>query len=136
MSGRQLLATLALCLAVATSAPAQTSTEGREAAEAWLALIDSGEVGKSWDEASTFFKEAINREGWEAAVTQARGPLGPLSSRNYSGERRMTEMPNAPPGDYLVIQYASSFEARKGLSEVVTMMVEDGQWKSVGYFVR
>ena len=127
----------ALLLFSITPASAELSqADGLKAAEQWLALVDDGKSNESWERGASMLKGAIDKAGWAAAVEQARGPLGPLSSRNYSGDRRLSELAGAPPGDYLVIQYASSFENRKGLTEVVTLVDEGGQWKVAGYFVR
>jgi hypothetical protein len=49
----------------------------------------------------------------------------------------MTEMPGAPDGKYVVMQFDTSFEAKKTTIETVTFKLEkDGQWKSAGYYIK
>jgi hypothetical protein len=49
----------------------------------------------------------------------------------------MTELPGAPDGQYVVMQFETSFANKKSAIETVTFMLEkDGQWKSAGYFIK
>jgi hypothetical protein len=109
----------------------------RKAAEAWLKLVDQGEYGKSWDEAGSFFKGAVGRDQWEKQVGSARKPLGAVKNRKLAGAQYTKQLPGAPDGEYLVIQYQVSFENKQSAIETVTPTLDkDGQWRVVGYFVR
>ena len=48
----------------------------------------------------------------------------------------MKSVPGMPDGEYLIIQFDSDFENKKGVVETVTTMKEDGVWKPMGYFIR
>lgn len=133
---------LALALGlVALSRPAWTA-DGPEAiatreAKAWLALVDEGKVGESWDGAAKLFKGAVTRDGWTAAVAAARGPLGKLVSRTVKSAKLATTLPGAPDGKYVVIQFDTTFEKKKKAIETVTPMQEaDGSWKVSGYYIK
>jgi hypothetical protein len=46
---------LALCC-LPIQAQSESTAEAQEAAESWLALVDDGKYGESWDEAASYFK--------------------------------------------------------------------------------
>ncbi len=49
----------------------------------------------------------------------------------------MTSLPGAPDGQYVVIQYESSFEHKKSAIETVTpSQGADGHWRVSGYFIK
>jgi hypothetical protein len=47
-----------------------------------------------------------------------------------------TSLPNAPEGEYVVMAFATDFGKAGSKTEMVTTVLEEGQWKVVGYFVR
>jgi hypothetical protein len=111
--------------------------EALAAAERWLALVDEGRLGESWEAASSYFKGAVTMDQWEASVVGARGPLGEVISRKVKSSEYLTELPGAPDGEYVVILFETSFENKKSAVETVTPMKDkDGSWKVSGYYVR
>jgi hypothetical protein len=107
------------------------------AAQKWLALIDAGNYSETWKEASAIFRGAVTEPGWENSMNTFRQPLGDLVSRKLKSAQHMTEMPGAPDGQYVVMQFETSFANKKSAIETVTFMLEkDGQWKSAGYFIK
>ena len=62
------VAALALGLSFGYSAPAQAEEEAVQAARAWLALVDAGEYGKSWDASAALVKKAVTKEQWEQSL--------------------------------------------------------------------
>jgi len=49
----------------------------------------------------------------------------------------MTSMPGAPDGEYVVIQFESSFANKESAVETVTPMKgEDGVWRVSGYYIK
>jgi hypothetical protein len=130
---------LAALLLAPGDAVAQQAADpaAQRAADQWLQLVDSGQYGLSWDGAAALFKGAIGRDQWIAAVTGARRPLGPLKERKLQSATATRTLPGAPDGDYVVLQYETSFENKPRAVETVTPMREaDGQWKVSGYYVR
>ena len=130
---------LAALLLAPGDAVAQQAADpaAQRAADQWLQLVDSGQFGLSWDGAAALFKGAIGRDQWIAAVTGARRPLGPLKERKLQSATATRTLPGAPEGDYVVLQYETSFENKPRAVETVTPMREaDGQWKVSGYYVR
>jgi len=127
-----------LMLTFAEFAVAQDKSKAAEAAsEAWLKFVDSGDYSQSWVEASSLFKAAVKEKDWERQVRAARQPLGALFSRKLKSAEYATKLPGAPDGQYVVIQYDSSFANQKSAVETVTPMLDkDGQWRVSGYYIK
>ena len=107
------------------------------AAETWLAFLDAGDVDKSWETAAALFKGAVTQEQWEQKVGPVRGPLGTLMSRQVISTKYATSLPGAPDGEYVVIQFKTSFENKASAVETVTPMKDpDGEWRVGGYFIK
>ena len=107
------------------------------AAQSWLAQIDSGNYAKSWKEASAYFRGALTEKAWADALNAARKPLGKLVSRKLSKAQNAQSLPGARDGNYVVMQFDTSFINKKDAVETVTFMQEkDGKWKAVGYYIK
>lgn len=107
-----------------------------QAAEAWLKLIDAGQYGASWDEASSSFRKAVPRSVWETKAAAAREPLGKVVSRKVASQQLAHELPGAPDGTYVVLTFDTRFEHKERGRETVTMVLEDGRFRGAGYFIR
>jgi hypothetical protein len=106
------------------------------AAQTWLAAIDHGDYAQSWQNASAFFQAAVTEEKWKTALETVRKPLGDLVSRTLKSAQAMTKLPGAPEGQYVVMQFETSFANKQSAVETVTFMLEkDGQWKAAGYYI-
>jgi hypothetical protein len=106
------------------------------AAQKWLALVDAGTYGDSWKQAATAFRKAVTAEQWSAALNASRGSYGSLVSRKLKSSEYRTSLPGAPDGEYVVLQYDSSFEHKKAAVETVTPMKDtDGVWRISGYYI-
>ena len=63
--------------------------------------------------------------------------LGALVSRKLRSAKEYNALPGAPDGKFVMMQFDTSFAAKKTAVETVTFMLEkDGAWRSVGYFIR
>src|SRR5579875_1689341 len=124
--------------ALAVAADAQQPEAAAEAAaQSWLNLVDSGKYAASWDEAAEYFKSKITKSQWEEMLGTARTPLGGVRSRKLARAEHVTELPNAPKGDYVVIQYSTSFaNLPSAIETVVPMLDKDGKWRVSGYFLK
>ena len=107
------------------------------AAEKWLSLIDSGDFAESWNQTAQLFKSVVSPEQWATSLETAQVPLGKPVSRRLKSKRYAEELPGAPDGEYVVIEYATAFERKKNGVETVTPMKDsDGEWRVSGYFVK
>ena len=133
-----LFAAMLITLLAASPARAQKAEDlARQSAESWLALIDAGQYGESWDQAASIFKGAITKSDWQSKVSAARGPLGKIVSRTFKDAQYTKTLAGAPDGEYVVIRYDASFEHKQSAVEtIVPMLDKDGQWRVSGYFIR
>lgn len=136
-------AALLLCLVgvvlFSTHAAADEAMEQKAvtAAKAWLALVDSGDYEKSWNTAAEYFQNAVAQQQWQQSLTAARKPLGKVVSRQLKSTQYTTSLPDAPDGQYVVIQYETSFEHKKSAVETITPMVNaNGKWRVAGYYIK
>ena len=108
-----------------------------EAANSWVALVDEGKYAQSWDNAADYFKSAVKKDQWESSLSAGRKPLGKVLSRKVKAKQYTTTLPGAPDGQYVVIQYETSFERKASAIETITPMRDkDGKWRVAGYYIR
>ena len=106
-------------------------------AERWLQIVDSAKYAESWKEAAVLFKDAINQEQWQQSLQAVRKPLGKLITRKMKTNTYKTSLPGAPDGEYVIIEFATSFEHKNSAIETVTpMMDKDGKWRVSGYYIK
>lgn len=133
---------LAGCLALTGIASAQTDPHmakyrAFKAAEEWLEFVDTGSYAFSWETAASYFQGVIGKEEWAQTVQAVREPLGELISRKIQKATYRTELPGAPDGEYVVIEFESVFENKRQAVETVTPMLDrDGSWKVSGYYIK
>jgi len=107
------------------------------ATEKWLIMVDRGNYVQSWKEAAEYFKGAVSQEQWGHSLQAVRKPLGKIISRKVITKTYQTTLSGAPDGEYIVIQFETSFQNRKSAIETVTAMLDkDGQWRVAGYFIK
>jgi hypothetical protein len=137
MKTKPIFAMLFLSLCTLAVAQENEKKAADAAAQSWLALVDKGDFGASWESAATPFKSALSRTDWEKSLSGSRGQFGKLLSRKLKEATYATSLPGAPDGKYVVIQYETSFQNKKSAIETVTPMVDkDGQWRVSGYYIR
>lgn len=114
-----------------------TEQAARTAAQSWLSQIDSGNYARSWKDSSVYFQGAVTEKNWTDALNGTRKPLGKLTSRKLGKAQSATSLPGAPDGNYVVMQFNTSFSNKKDAVETVTFMQEkDGKWKAAGYYIK
>jgi len=123
-----------------TSAGAGNETAEKQAtaaAQSWLALVDAGKFDESWDAAASMFRAALTKADWVRTAGAVRTPLGAVTSRKLKSKRFTTTLPGAPDGQYVVIQFDTSFEHKASAIETITPMLDkDGSWRVSGYFIK
>jgi hypothetical protein len=128
---------LALLAATVRAAETDAVAKAQDAAKAWLALVDGGKYGQSWDEASSKFRATVTKANWEKMLAAGRSPLGVVKSRQPKAATFTHELAGAPAGDYVVVQYDTVFSGKGAVVETVTPMLDkDGTWRVSGYFIK
>lgn len=131
-----LLGGMLLSFSAAAHASDETAA-AKDAAVSWIALIDSAQYARSWEVAAKPFQSAITQDQWRASVGSIRLPLGEVTSRTLRSANRVTSLPNAPSGEYVVIQYSTTFANKPEAIETVTPMKDEaGKWRVSGYYIK
>jgi Protein of unknown function (DUF4019) len=115
----KILAGIAALLLVACSAqtagPAIPDAEA--AAKAWLGVVDAADYARSSDTAATYLRNAITHSQWNSQVAGVRNAFGGVKSRRLSSARFARSLPGAPDGDYVIMEYGTSFERKAESTE-------------------
>lgn len=106
------------------------------AAKSWLELVDKGAIGQAWSQSAPFLKTAAPKQKFIAQVKPLRDAFGKVLSRTLKSKTYTTSAPGAPDGEYVIIQFDTSFENKKNAVETITPMKDKGQWKVSGYFIK
>jgi hypothetical protein len=107
------------------------------ASNTWLSLVDGENYAESWNQAAGLFKAAVTKEQWQNTVKAVRVPLGKVMTRRLKSKQYTKTLPGAPDGEYVVIQYETTFENKKSAVETVTPMLDkDGKWRVSGYYIK
>ena len=79
----------------------------------------------------------MSKADWQNALQQVRLPLGAAGNRSLMGSIYQTDLPDAPKGEYVVIQYKTEFAGKNQFIETITPMLDkDGKWRVSGYFIK
>lgn len=108
-----------------------------EAAEPWLALIDQGQYARSWETAAEQLKDNVERRDFVKKLSGSRKLFGDVISRTLESKQYLTSVPGAPDGQYVLLQYKTSFTNKKLATETITPMLEkDKKWRVSGYYIK
>ena len=122
------------CTAISSDSREEAAVK---AAASWLLLVDNGDYDKSWEEAAAYFRNAIPKGQWQQTIAAVRKPLGDVIMREMDSRNAVTSLPGAPDGEYVVIQFKTSFANKKAAIETITPMLEkDGTWRVSGYYIK
>lgn len=131
---------MAASLLAAGGASARSDADkaaAQEAATAWVAMTDAAKYADSWDKGGAIMQAVVTKPQWEQALASVRTPLGAVKSRTLKSAEYTTTLPNSPEGEYVVIQYATSFENKADMTEtIIPMKDKDGTWRVAGYFIK
>ena len=133
---KKLVLGLILLMFGLTACADSTSADDAAAAAAdFLALVDERQYDKSYSTASMVLREEVSQEDWVTHVSGLREPLGQVNERTISSSEFHESLPDAPPGEYVIITYDSTYENDESAAEVVAVTKgSDGAWRVVGYY--
>jgi len=132
-----MVAAVMLLVSPVARADEEAEKKAIAAAETWLALIDQGKIAESWETSAVLFRGAVTQEQWQQTMNGARGPLGKVIWRKVLVAKYETQLPGAPDGEYVIVQFKSAFENKINATETVTPMKDpDGQWRVSGYYLK
>lgn len=105
-----------------------------EAAVEFLQLLDNGKTSETWSTVSPALKATTHEMVWTGSLKALRLGLGSFKERTPAGIGFTDQMPEAPAGNYAVIEFNSTFAA-SSVTEKVLFRDDDKHWLVVGYFV-
>jgi len=107
------------------------------AAQEWLVKLDNRKYIETWQEAGDLLKNVVTKEEWEKSISAPREMLGSVEKRIVKSIEYKTELAGAPDGEYVVIEFETSFQNKKSAIETVTPYKgKDGEWRVVGYYIK
>ena len=128
---------IALLLSCFSGCSRDKTKAAQGAASQWLKLVDSGNYSQSWDEAAHVMKSSVAKEQWQEILNRNRAPLGTLLSRKLTSAEYKEDLPGAPAGRYVVLQYESAFQNKASVVETATPVLDaDGTWRVSVYYIR
>ena len=133
---RSALVLLLILLPFTSHASEQKQRDAEQEAGKWLALVDGGLYQQSWNRAASLFKQQVSAEQWLQGITAARDPFGIMISRQLITSTYTTKLPGVPDGEYVVLQFKTVFKNKQQAIETVTPMLDNGNWRVSGYYVR
>ena len=110
--------------------------QARPTAAEFLALVDDGKFPESWQSSASLMREKVTLQDWTEKLDKARNLSGALLKRTEKSASYATEVKDSPDGEYIMLIYTSDFQKAADVSEYVTVMLEDGDWKVAGYFMQ
>ena len=71
------------------------------------------------------------------AAELVRKPLGLMMGRKLKSQLPVGSIPGGPKGEYLVLEYNTSFATRRAAVETVVVAHDaDGMWRVASYFIK
>ena len=120
----------------AIPAQAVAETDATRVARAWLMLVDQQAWVESWQASGDAFRARLTADQWAQMMQAVRVPLGAANNRQLLAVRENVTPPNAPPGNYQLLQFKTDFAQKPGGFEIVALVQQGDAWKVVGYFIR
>lgn len=107
-----------------------------QSAQRVLGLIDQGNIGQVWDEASSVAKQSVTRDAFVKATADDRARLGKPASRKLAFMNSVVSKGGQlPAGSYINVNYATQFaNAKQPQRELVSFHLDsDKVWRVSGY---
>ena len=109
-------------------------SDGLPAVEAWLALLDGGNFGQSWESAAPYFQRTTSKEEWIGQMEKVRRPLGKALSRKPGG----MEFTPGWTSFGSRFTFTTLFDGPVATIETATFTRQppSGEWKAIRYHIR
>lgn len=111
--------------------------EAQAGAVEWLSHLDTGNFAEGWKSTSAYFQKNVQQTKFEQLASELRHPLGKFLSRKLKRTINTKSPSGLPNGEYVVLQFDTSFVNKKTAVETVTMVLETGgDWKVSEYYIK
>lgn len=117
----------------------QTATPKRKRRRAsnrgWHSWMEGSSI-VPWETAAPFMETTLTKTTWNETIRTMHDHIGPLASRSLFSTTETAEIPSAPHGRYVIVQFRSRFAREQtAVEEVVAVLSGDGRWRVDGYHV-
>jgi len=133
---KQYFITLLICLLAPMVWAGEKEEAAEKAATAWLQKLDQKNYAETWQETALLLRNQVPVNQWVKSLSELHQMFGRKQSRFLKAAHYTTNLPGAPDGEYVVLQYNTIFENKKGAIETVTPMLENGEWRISGYYIK
>jgi ATPase subunit of ABC transporter with duplicated ATPase domains len=102
-------------------------------------MIDNGQAGAVWDQASSVAKQSSSRGDFVDQVTADRAEVGKAGERKLAAiTRTQSKGGEVPAGQYINVSYATQFsKGQKPVRELISYHLDnDRVWRLTGYTLR
>jgi len=119
------------------AAPSVTSmtTSPDDRAKQWMTLIDDQNYADAYQQMGAAGRGKIAADAWTQKIRGTREPLGAVSSRALKDVKMTQTLPGMRDGQYATVRYETAFAHKAAGVETVTLVLENGAWSVIGYFI-
>ncbi|MBN9545056.1 MAG: DUF4019 domain-containing protein [Alphaproteobacteria bacterium] len=122
--------------ALAGAAPVTSMTMSPDdRAKQWMTLIDDQNYADAYQQMGAAARGKIASDAWTQKMHGARDPLGAVSSRTLKDVKMTKTLPGLRDGQYATVRYDSAFAHKAAGVETVNLVLENGAWSVIGYFI-
>jgi Protein of unknown function (DUF4019) len=121
--------------AIGDPTPPDAVSAATLASDHWLAVLDAGNFGDSWQGAAEVFKLGVSQADWISQLEDIHSKLGKATMREMKNAQFSTTLRGAPStGEYVTISYLTKFANAPLATETLIVSKEaDGEWRIAGY---
>ncbi|SES88602.1 Protein of unknown function [Nitrosomonas marina] len=128
---------LMLIVSTVTASEQNFLEEIESSARAWLGLNDEGRYVESWKNSSEHFRNKMTESAWIKNAGEIRKPLGAMEARYIATAGQAKKLSGLPEGEYVVLQFYTTFKERTLALETVTLAKEkDAIWRVADYAIK
>lgn len=117
----------------APALPITVSPDDR--AKQWMTLVDDQNYADAYQQLGRVGRGKIAADSWTQKIREARVPLGAVSSRALKEVKMTKTLPGIRDGQYATVRYDTAFAHKAACVETVTLVLENGAWSVIGYFI-
>ncbi|MCD4781683.1 MAG: DUF4019 domain-containing protein [Candidatus Omnitrophica bacterium] len=105
--------------------------------ESWLELVDTGQYGSSWSNASDLLKNFYARFKLNTRNQALRVPFGIFQDRSLVQNETAIALYDLPTGESVVLTYSSVYSLNSSVhKEVILRKESEDQWRVVFYIIK
>ncbi len=116
-------------------ADVQHARDAEARAREWLAQINAGDYGGSWETSAPLFRSRLSKAEWEERAGRVQPSLGVFIDRELVAAKYTAALPWEVAGEHVLIQYRANYGGQTVVETVTMRYASDKQWRTIGYIV-